>query len=89
MLRQINEPVVVGSSLETTPNTLSRPCCTNCGHRAIHASRLDKTIHCDKHRRVTFAWWWCSDHLSETEAAMRAEALTTIRLLATKEEAEE
>ena len=86
MLRRINEPVVVGSSPETTPNTFSRPCCINCGYRAWHASGLDKSIQCDKHRRVTFAWWWCSDHISEEEAAMRAEALAAIHQMGDKEE---
>lgn len=70
---KINEPVVVNSSVETAPNTLSRDCCINCAHRDSMASRLDTTIRCVKHRRVTFPWWWCSDYLSEIEEKMQPE----------------
>lgn len=74
----INEPIIVGSSLETYPDVLSRECCVNCAERAENASVSDKTFRCMKHRRVTFAWWWCSDYLSETEAELRAEALANL-----------
>lgn len=75
MGRQINEPVIVGSSVETYPDVLSRECCVNCEERAENVTVLDKRFRCRKHRRITFAWWWCSDYLSETEALLRDVAL--------------
>jgi len=86
MLRQINEPVVVRGSQATWPDMMGRDCCYNCGHVDPMCSQLDDWTRCGKHGRVTAPWWWCSDHLSETEAAMRAEALTTIHLLGDQKE---
>ena len=79
MGRQINEPVVVGSSLETAPNTLSRDCCANCGHiGGKRPDRGDRWVNCIKHGRVTLPWWWCSDYLSEAEATLRVEVLAAV-----------
>ena len=77
-MRQINEPIVVGSSVETYPDVLSRNCCLNCGDRNPKSQIGDTTIGCVKHHRVTLAWWWCSDYLSDEEKQLREEAYASL-----------
>jgi len=78
MMRQINEPIVVGSSPETYPDTFNRECCVNCGNADAYASHLDTTMQCTKHHRITYTWWRCSDYLSLTEAKLREEAYASL-----------